>query len=139
MDYLYSPSAGGFFTLSDIENYKSAGVWPSDGIEISEAEHDALFPTPVDKVIGMADGKPCWIDAPLPTAEELFAQAEQTRQALLKKADEVTADWRVELALEEINAEDKAKLSAWMDYKREVKAVNISTAPYVKWPSEPVL
>ncbi|ELY2957905.1 hypothetical protein A3N68_12930 [Enterobacter asburiae] len=139
MDYLYSPSAGGFFTLSDIENYKSAGVWPSDGIEISEAQHDALFPTPVDKVIGMADGKPCWIDAPLPTAEELVAQAEQTRQLLLKRVDEVTADWRVELALGEISEEEKTKLSAWMNYKREIKAVNTSTAPVVKWPSEPGL
>nr|WP_255211683.1 tail fiber assembly protein [Pseudescherichia vulneris] len=72
------------------------------------------------------------MDAPLPTTEELVAQAEQTRQALLKRVDEVTTDWRVELALEDISEGAKAKLSAWMNYKREIKAVNVSTAPFVK-------
>jgi len=63
--------------------------------------------------------------------------AKQQRQQLLLKADEVTADWRVELMLGDISDEDKAKLSAWMDYKKEVKAVDTSTAPDVSWPAQP--
>ena len=63
--------------------------------------------------------------------------AERSRQALLTKADEITADWRVELMLGDISDDNKTKLSAWMAYKAAVKAVDVSTAPDVSWPSEP--
>ncbi|EEC8210616.1 tail fiber assembly protein, partial [Escherichia coli] len=49
----------------------------------------------------------------------------------------VTADWRVELMLGDISSTDKEKLSAWMDYKKEVKAVDTSTAPEISWPELP--
>lgn len=137
MDYLFSPSAGGFFPLSDEDSYKAAGLWPIDGIQITEAEHDGLFPIPLGKDIGLIDNKPCWVNMPPPSIEELISQAEQKRQFLLKNADEVTADWRTELVLGEIDEESKAKLSLWMGYKREVKAVDISTAPDIIWPFEP--
>ncbi|AMO48430.1 putative tail fiber assembly protein [Enterobacter sp. FY-07] len=39
--------------------------------------------------------------------------------------------------LGDISESDKTKLSAWMDYKSEVKAVDISTAPNVTWPVKP--
>ncbi|HBC82626.1 MAG TPA: phage tail protein, partial [Escherichia sp.] len=41
------------------------------------------------------------------------------------------------LLLDEISAVDREKLSAWMAYKREVKAVDISTASVITWPSQP--
>lgn len=63
--------------------------------------------------------------------------AERSRQALLTKADEITADWRILLLLGDITDSDKAKLSAWMAYKAAVKAVDVSTAPDVSWPAEP--
>ncbi|WP_369833111.1 tail fiber assembly protein [Cronobacter malonaticus] len=66
-----------------------------------------------------------------------IAQSENQRAQLLATADDVTADWRVELMLGDISDEDKAKLSAWMDYKKEVKAVDTSTAPDVSWPAQP--
>lgn len=63
--------------------------------------------------------------------------AERSRQALLTKADEITADWRILLLLGDITDSDKTKLSAWMAYKAAVKAVDVSTAPDVSWPAEP--
>ena len=129
MNYLYSPSAGGFFPLSDKDIFIAANLWPSDGIDISESEHDALFPVP--------NGKPAWIDLPPPTDVQRIEQAELYRQVLLKQADDITADWRTELLLDEISAVDREKLSAWMAYKREVKAVDIATAPEITWPALP--
>lgn len=137
MNYLYSPSAGGFFPLSDKDIFIAANLWPSDGIDISESEHDALFPVPNDKIIGLKNGKPAWIDLPLPTDAQRIEQAELYRQSLLKQADDMTADWRTELLLDEISAVDREKLSAWMVYKREVKAVDIATAPEITWPALP--
>ncbi|WP_410734332.1 tail fiber assembly protein [Citrobacter freundii] len=65
------------------------------------------------------------------------AAAEQYRQQLLRQIDDVTADWRVELMLGDISDDDKAKLTEWMAYKKEVKAVDVSTAPDITWPEPP--
>lgn len=114
-----------------------ANLWPSDGIEITESEHDVLFPVPNDKIIGLNNGKPAWMDLPPPTNAQRIEQTELYRQALLKQADEITADWRTELLLDEISDVNREKLSVWMAYKREVKAVDISTAPDISWPLQP--
>ena len=137
MQYIYSPTAEGFFPLAEKEIFEQLDLWPTDGVLIAEKEHDALFPLPENKLIGLVDNKACWVDMPSSTKEQLITVAEKQRLALLKNADEVTADWRTELMLDEINDEDKARLSAWMAYKREVKAVNISTAPDITWPVPP--
>ena len=68
---------------------------------------------------------------------DYVARAENQRMQLLAHADNVTADWRVELMLGDISSTDKEKLSAWMDYKKEVKAVDTSTAPEISWPELP--
>ncbi|MGP4573082.1 tail fiber assembly protein [Escherichia coli] len=59
-------------------------------------------------------------------AIDYVARAENQRMQLLAHADNVTADWRVELMLGDISSTDKEKLSAWMDYKKAVKAVDTS-------------
>lgn len=63
--------------------------------------------------------------------------AEQQRRYLLAEADQITADWRTELALGIIDDGDKAKLTIWMKYIKAVKAVNTSTAPDINWPERP--
>ncbi|MEY5966026.1 tail fiber assembly protein, partial [Salmonella enterica subsp. enterica serovar Corvallis] len=68
----------------------------------------------------------------------LIAIAEQVRQQLLTHADAVMLDWRTELMLDEISDANRAKLSAWLAYKNEVKAVDVTTAPEnVNWPVPP--
>lgn len=75
---------------------------------------------------------------PPPTKEELIAAAEYERQQLLTHADAVMLDWRTELMLGEISDANKAKLSAWLDYKNEVKAWEVKTDPEnVNWPVPP--
>lgn len=68
---------------------------------------------------------------------DYVARAENQRMQLLAHADNVTPDWRVELMLGDISSTDKEKLSAWMNYKKEVKAVDTSTAPEISWPELP--
>lgn len=50
---------------------------------------------------------------------DYVARAENQRMQLLAHADNVTADWRVELMLGDISSTDKEKLSAWMNYKKK--------------------
>ncbi|EAB4939825.1 tail fiber assembly protein [Salmonella enterica] len=65
-------------------------------------------------------------------------KAETTRQKLLDTANSTIADWRTELALGEISDTNRAKLSAWLDYKNEVKAVDVTTDPEnINWPVQP--
>ncbi|MDC6989933.1 tail fiber assembly protein [Escherichia coli] len=75
---------------------------------------------------------------PPPTKEELIAAAEYERQQLLAHADAVMFDWRTELMLGEISDANRAKLSAWLAYKNEVKSVDVTTDPdHVNWPVPP--
>ncbi|EHZ1489217.1 tail fiber assembly protein [Salmonella enterica] len=75
---------------------------------------------------------------PPPTHEELIQSAEKERQRLLAAADAVMLDWRTELMLGEISDANRAKLSAWMAYKNEVKAADVTTDPeHVNWPVPP--
>ncbi|WP_343105376.1 tail fiber assembly protein, partial [Escherichia coli] len=47
-------------------------------------------------------------------------------------------DWRTELMLGEISDANKAKLSAWLEYKNRVKAVDVTTDPEnINWPVPP--
>lgn len=75
---------------------------------------------------------------PPPTHEQLIQAAENERQRLLSAADAIMLDWRTELMLGEISDANRAKLSAWLLYKNQVKAVDVTTDPeHVSWPVLP--
>lgn len=88
--------------------------------------------TPYDKW----DGETWVTDAAALKAGQIN-DAEQQRRYLLAEADQITADWRTELALGIIDDGDKAKLTAWMKYIKAVKAVDTSTAPDINWTARP--
>lgn len=138
--YLFSRSTLAFYPESEIEAYKTAGTLPGDVIEVSDEIRDEYnFTSPEGKKLGVnAKGYPAWKDIPPPTQDELIANAEQERQRLLDYADTVMLDWRTELMLGEINDANRAKLSAWLAYKNDVKSVDVTTDPeHVNWPVPP--
>lgn len=71
------------------------------------------------------------------------AKAETTRQKLLDAANSTIADWRTELALGEISDDDKASLTKWMAYIRELKSLALTgisdeaTFNKIQWPVLP--
>lgn len=132
--YYFDSVGFGFYIFPD------SPIIPDDATEISLDVYSeyAGIAWPEGKALGAdSSGMPSWVDAPPPTHEEEVEAAEQQRQQLLLRADGVTADWRVELMLGDISEEDKERLSAWMDYKKQVKAVDTSTAPDITWPTPP--
>ncbi|HDQ3846554.1 tail fiber assembly protein [Escherichia coli] len=126
----FSKSSNGFFMDSINDNM------PADIVEISTDLYNTLMAGQQNggKVIESDDdGYPILVSPQV----DYISQAENRRTQLLATADNVTADWRIELMLGDISDDDKAKLSAWMEYKKAVKAVDTSTAPDVNWPAQP--
>jgi len=78
-----------------------------------------------------------WVTDSVAKRKADIEYAAERRLRLLSEVDDITSDWRVALMLGDISESDKTKLSAWMAYKSEVKAVDISTAPDVTWPVKP--
>ncbi|HGY5137057.1 TPA: tail fiber assembly protein [Citrobacter braakii] len=113
---------------------------PQDAVEITDETWMELLSGQEEGKIISADenGYPVLTDQPPLSHEELIAIAEQVRQQLLTHADAVMLDWRTELMLGEISDANRAKLSAWMAYKNDVKAVDVTTDPeHINWPVPP--
>ena len=121
------------------------GQWfpeqPQGTIEISASTHAEMMKAQDEGLVIShdADGNPIAILPPVKelTHAELVALAENQRDELLRHADSVTADWRVELMLDDIADADKENLLLWMEYKRKVKSVDTSTVPDIIWPEAP--
>lgn len=110
-----------------------AGVTVRDIGELAETLTLIKPLTPFDKWDGMQ-----WVTDTEAQYAVAITQAENERQRLLKHADAVMLDWRTELMLGEISDANKAKLSAWLAYKNEVKSINVTTSfDHVSWPAVP--
>ncbi|MBQ0246744.1 tail fiber assembly protein [Citrobacter freundii] len=140
MSYGYSKTTNAFYDLSREDAFIEAGTWPNDVIEVEQSIADEFMQTPPSGKLRVSgdDGLPAWGDIPPPTRDELIAIAENERQRLLAYADVVMLDWRTELMLGEISDTNRAKLSAWLAYKNEVKEVDVTIGPEnVIWPVPP--
>jgi len=137
--YLYSAKTNMFYPVEMRDEYEKSGQWPLDGKEVDEEgfkEFTAQPPAGKMRIAG-ADGFPSWGDIPAPTQVQLIQQAENQKSGLLNAASNATADWRVELSLSIISDDDKASLTAWMQYVKAVKAIDTSKAPNIEWPAAP--
>ncbi|EED3219639.1 tail fiber assembly protein, partial [Salmonella enterica subsp. enterica] len=112
-------------------------LWP---VNMSVAEIDAAD-CPDDC---RGDGSWLYRDGKvLPVPVDYQAKAETTRQKLLDAANSAIADWRTELALGEISDDDKASLTKWMAYIRELKSLVLTgisdetTFNKIQWPVLP--
>lgn len=140
MEFGYSKTTNAFYDMSRKDLFLEAGTWPGDVIEVEQNIADEFMQTPPSgkQRISGDDGLPTWGDIPPPTRDELIAIAENERQRLLAYADVVMLDWRTELMLGEISDTNRAKLSAWLAYKNEVKEVDVTIGPEnVIWPVPP--
>ncbi|MBD3611115.1 MAG: hypothetical protein HUJ13_01600 [Hydrogenovibrio crunogenus] len=74
MEIFYSAAENGFFDNSFISDYKSAGTWPDDAVELSEIEQATYWrqPPPPGKKLGAdVDGRPAWVDLPPPSLDDI--------------------------------------------------------------------
>ncbi|MEQ5032675.1 tail fiber assembly protein [Morganella morganii] len=137
--YVWSPKNNAFFPIQMLDAYSEWDL--DDAVAVSNAVVSKFMAQPEPGKIRIAgkSGEPEWADIPPPTKDEMLSLVEAERQRLLTNADFVTADWRTELMLDEISDVDRARLSAWMAYKRSVKAISSvdAIAPGFSWPPLP--
>ncbi|WOZ78522.1 tail fiber assembly protein [Kosakonia sacchari] len=144
MAIFYSNTTKGFYLDEMRDSYDSVKTWPDDAKEISDALYKSLMDGQASgKVIASDDdGAPVLITPKI----DWNARAESQRQKLLTEASNVTADWRTELQLDVISADDKASLIKWMAYIQKLKSIDLtnvagstndSTAPDISWPEKP--
>lgn len=98
--------------------------------------HDGYSTTAPSGPYDKWDGEKWVTDTDAQHAADVEA-AEQQKAALLTEAQETISFWQTELQLGIISDEDKTTLIAWMNYIKEVKAVDTSTAPDITWPTPP--
>lgn len=85
------------------------------------------------------NGNPFAVEPPLLTKEETVGYAEQRKAGLLSEAQATISLWQMELQLEIISDEDKARLITWINYMKMLKAIDTSTAPNIVWPTTPAV
>lgn len=138
---VYSPSRQAIYPAEFYSYYDAAGVWPSDGIEISD-EDAAKFNggnEPSGKMVSMVDGALCWVERPAPTltTEELIAQAEQQKRTLRQSADSEIS-WLQDAVDAGIATSDETTLLAeWKKYRVLLMRVDTLRAPDIEWPTPP--
>lgn len=138
-NYVYSATHNAFFPLSFIDEYTDLAGWDlSDAIEVDDTVYHMFINPPEGKRrIAGKDGLPAWGDIPLPTNEELIAEAEAKKQTLLAEVNDETQILQTKLALKRIKTGELELLNAWLDYLDLLEAVDTSLAPDIDWPQKP--
>ncbi|HHH2219299.1 TPA: tail fiber assembly protein [Yersinia enterocolitica] len=92
---------------------------------------------PVGKTLGVAIGRPIWVDLPPPLPEELIDSAIAKKNQLKAVADS-EIDWRQD-AVDGSYAEgnEATELAAWKKYRVLLMRIDTSKAPDIIWPLTP--
>ena len=138
--YLYDSKSNTFYPIILKSEYVSSGLWPENGVEVSEETFtEYQTPAPGKERIAGNDGYPAWADIPPPTHEEIVAQAEVEKQRRIDAANDYinSNQWPGKAAMDRLKDTDKARYNAWLDYLDTLEAVDTSKAPDIAWPDQP--
>ncbi|HDX3194916.1 TPA: tail fiber assembly protein [Escherichia coli] len=144
MKSVYSPSEHVIYNADFYEDYKLAGTWPDDGIEVSDEDAVTFNGSnePSGKMVSMADGVLCWVDRPAPelTKEQFIAIAEGKRESLIDQAMQSISVIQLKLqAGRKLTTAETEKLNNTLDYIDAVTAIDTATAPDINWPERPAV
>ncbi|EJH0078583.1 tail fiber assembly protein [Escherichia coli] len=143
MKSVYSPSEHVIYNAAFYEDYKRAGTWPTDGIEISDADAIRFNGSnePTGQMLDYHNGALCWVDRPAPefTKEQLVAGDEAKRKSLIDQAMQSISVIQLKLqASRTLTKAETEKLNSTLDYIDAVEATDASAAPDISWPAIPV-
>ncbi|EFZ7274876.1 tail fiber assembly protein [Shigella sonnei] len=138
--YQWSAKHSAFFRTADVD----MNLYPDwDLSDLRPATDDEFTrftsPSPAGKVLGTnPDGNPYWADLPPLTQEQLIGAATEERQQRIMSAQQIIRNWETKLQLGRITDDEKRQLNLWLDYIDALNALDLSTAPDISWPSQPV-
>jgi hypothetical protein len=139
-NHLFSPSTCGFYDPTYENDYKIAGTWPKDLVEVSnETLLSFVGSSPYGKVISSRyDGQPCWIDAPKPTKEDLELINTREKESKISAANDYinSKQWPGKAAIGRLKGDDLAQYNLWLDYLDALELVDASSDE-ISWPESP--
>jgi len=138
--YLYDAKTNAFYPLNKKADYVNVGLWPESGIEVDEDLFSKFQNPPSGKKrIGGTDGRPIWDDIPLPTQDEILAQAIAEKISKIAEANAYMNEkqWPGKAALGRIKEEEKLQYGLWLDYLDALQAIITEAAPNIVWPERP--
>lgn len=135
----FSASKNTFYWMSDREVYISNGLWVDDIQEIAEGEWLTYCgEPPKGKIRGVnMNNKPCWVDIPTATPEQLELVHERDREALLVQADTQIRRYAVLAEFGGLSIEEEQKLMEWKKFMAEVHRKEFRMSTVNDWPSMP--
>ncbi len=134
-NYTFSASTLAFYDNFSKDAYIASGTWPEDGKEVS----DEVFvkynePAPEGKILGSKGGIPAWVNAPVPTAEEVRATNAGMRDNLIADAKNAMFLNQTKLLLGKATEAEKKSLAEWVAYTDAVMSADLSDP---SWPEAP--
>lgn len=92
---------------------------------------------PVGKTLGVASGRPAWVDLPPLTQDELVASA-NAKKGQLKAVADSEIGWRQDAVDGGYAQENEVtELAAWKKYRVLLMRINTLKAPNIEWPVAP--
>ncbi|EMO0949526.1 tail fiber assembly protein [Yersinia enterocolitica] len=139
MKALFSPSLITFIPDYMVQD-ESYPPEISNNLVVVTDEELALYwrqTPPVGKTLGVAIGRPVWVDLPPPTHEELVANA-NAKKSQLKAIADSEISWRQD-AVDEGYAEDNevTELAAWKKYRVLLMRIDALQTADITWPQLP--
>ncbi|EAZ7418758.1 tail fiber assembly protein [Salmonella enterica] len=133
--YIYDASTNAFYALALMSEYKKSGIWPDNGVRVTNEQHRRLMAGQSEGNVISADeeGNPVLT----PALIDYVAIAADERDKLMASA---TA--RINLLVEaqdddDITAAELSELTALREYRTKLRRLDLRYAPDVEWPSLP--
>ncbi len=121
--------------------YERNGMWPKEGVDISnETACEFMKQPPEGKILGADDnGMPAWIDMPPLTYTELVAKAKTEKQARIIEAVNYinNKQWQGKALLGRLNDTELKMYNIWLDYIEALEAIDPSKASDTAFPTKP--
>ncbi|MEP8982824.1 tail fiber assembly protein [Enterobacter cloacae] len=137
--YFYSAEKNGFYAGSMQDDYKRAGKWPTDVVEISERWYSYLLEGQTKGKVVAPDeyNQPVLVNPPEPTQAELISQAEEKRAELMVTASAAIAPLQDADELGIATDDEQEALTRWKRYRVMLNRLDLSAAPAIEWPELP--
>ncbi|ENY9393159.1 tail fiber assembly protein [Salmonella enterica] len=133
--YIYDASTNAFYALALMSEYKKSGIWPDNGVKVTNEQHRRLMAGQSEGNVISADAEgnpvltPALIDYVAIAADErdkLMASATARINQLVEAQDD-----------DDITAAELSELIALREYRTKLRRLDLRYAPDVEWPPLP--
>ncbi|EIA8954630.1 tail fiber assembly protein [Salmonella enterica] len=133
--YIYDASTNAFYALALMSEYKKSGIWPDNGVRITNEQHQRLMAGQSEGNVISADAEgnpvltPALIDYVAIAADErdkLMASATARINQLVEAQDD-----------DDITAAELSELTALREYRTKLRRLALDVAPDINWPVSP--